>query len=149
MKTTAEIIKELRVAREWTQIDLACHAGVWNRLVRRAEVGATIDAEHLRAIAVALEVDYDQLFPPSPFPDASNEVGQIRMEILRWALNEPGWRRWRYDDSRESGQRYRFSMTWLERKGLIATKKDPDDGCTLMIITEAGRRFVSGMRPLG
>ncbi len=54
-------IKMLRVQRGWTQEQLAGIAGVSPRTVQRAEAANGAAFETLRAIAVAFEIDFDQL----------------------------------------------------------------------------------------
>ena len=55
------LIRELRVQRGWSQRDLAKRAGYSDRLVRKAELGGTLDIETIRNLAEALSTTDEQI----------------------------------------------------------------------------------------
>lgn len=66
-----ELIRSLRLARGWSQLDLAERAGVGERTIRNAEYGRIIEGSTASYIAGALDVAMDLLVKPTPH--ASNQ----------------------------------------------------------------------------
>lgn len=54
-------LRELRLARQWSQDQLAALSGLNLRTIQRLESGAKISSESLRALAAVLEVPADSL----------------------------------------------------------------------------------------
>lgn len=75
-------IKALRIQRGWTQEQLAEIAGISTRTVQRAERANTAAFETLRAIAVAFEMDFDQLLRPEvcDLPNTESRATQPSLE---------------------------------------------------------------------
>lgn len=61
-------IRELRLARQWSQDQLATLSGLNLRTIQRLESGAKISNESLRALASVLEVPADTLLIGEPKP---------------------------------------------------------------------------------
>lgn len=53
----SELMRQLRLSRGWSQKELARIAGYSDRLVRKAELGGTLDIETIQDIAEALSTD--------------------------------------------------------------------------------------------
>ncbi|MGH8052539.1 MAG: DUF805 domain-containing protein [Stenotrophomonas sp.] len=71
-------LKELRVARQWSQEQLANLSGLNLRTIQRLESGAKISTESLRALAAVFEVPADSLLvgdstPSQPALEAMRE----------------------------------------------------------------------------
>ncbi|MCP5146350.1 MAG: DUF805 domain-containing protein [Gammaproteobacteria bacterium] len=61
-------LRELRLARQWSQDQLAALSGLNLRTIQRLESGAKISTESLRALAAVLEVPADSLLMSHPAP---------------------------------------------------------------------------------
>lgn len=64
-------LRELRLARQWSQEQLATLSGLNLRTVQRLESGAKISNESLRALAAVLEVPAESLLKGAPAPGQS------------------------------------------------------------------------------
>lgn len=60
--------RELRLARQWSQDQLAALSGLNLRTIQRLESGAKISSESLRALAAVLEVPAESLLIGEPTP---------------------------------------------------------------------------------
>ena len=69
-------LRELRLARQWSQEQLATLSGLNLRTVQRLESGAKISNESLRALAAVLEVPAESLLMGDPTP------GQPALEAM-------------------------------------------------------------------
>lgn len=70
-------LRELRLARQWSQEQLAALTGLNLRTIQRLEAGAKISNESLRALAAVLEVPADSLLLREPTP------GQPALKAMR------------------------------------------------------------------
>lgn len=61
-------LRELRLARQWSQDQLAALSGLNMRTIQRLESGAKISSESLRALAAVLEVPAESLLIGEPTP---------------------------------------------------------------------------------
>lgn len=61
-------LRELRLARQWSQDQLAALSGLNLRTIQRLESGAKISSESLRALAAVLEVPAESLLIGDPTP---------------------------------------------------------------------------------
>lgn len=64
-------LRELRMARHWSQEQLASLSGLNLRTIQRLESGAKISTESLRALAAVFEVPVDSLLVGDPIPSQS------------------------------------------------------------------------------
>jgi transcriptional regulator with XRE-family HTH domain len=77
-------IRSLRIARGWTQYDLAGACDTATRTIQRAESGRGVSIETLRAIAGALSVDFSELVAPATAkPDSEAKLAEARGIIKR------------------------------------------------------------------
>jgi transcriptional regulator with XRE-family HTH domain len=70
-------LRELRLARQWSQDQLAALSGLNLRTIQRLESGAKISNESLRALAAVLEVPAESLLIGDPTP------GQTTLQAMR------------------------------------------------------------------
>lgn len=70
-------LRELRLARQWSQDQLATLCGLNLRTIQRLESGAKISNESLRALAAVLEVPAESLLTDEPSP------GQSALKAMR------------------------------------------------------------------
>lgn len=70
-------LRELRLARQWSQDQLAELSGLNLRIIQRLESGAKISNESLRALAAVLEVPAESLLIGDPTP------GQAALKAMR------------------------------------------------------------------
>ena len=68
MYVNSSRIRELRLARQWSQDQLATLSGLNLRTIQRLESGAKISSESLRALAAVLEVPAESLLVGEPTP---------------------------------------------------------------------------------
>lgn len=68
MYVNSSRLRELRLARQWSQDQLAALSGLNLRTIQRLESGAKISIESLRALAAVLEVAADSLLIVEPTP---------------------------------------------------------------------------------
>ena len=61
-------LRELRLARQWSQDQLAALSGLNLRTIQRLESGAKISSESLRALAAVLEIPAESLLIGEPTP---------------------------------------------------------------------------------
>jgi transcriptional regulator with XRE-family HTH domain len=74
-----EAVRELRLARGWSQSLLAEHAGVSERTVRNAESGRVLGLHVAQCLALALGVSVESLFArQAPFVKRGDWEGLIR-----------------------------------------------------------------------
>lgn len=74
-------LRELRLARHWSQDQLADLSGLNLRTIQRLESGAKISTESLRALAAVLEVPVETLLIGDPRPGHA-ALGAIREGVL-------------------------------------------------------------------
>ncbi|MGE0624204.1 MAG: DUF805 domain-containing protein [Pseudomonadales bacterium] len=79
MQTNSTRLRELRVARQWSQEQLARLSGLNLRTIQRLESGARISTESLRALAAVFEVPAESLLLGDPTPTP----GQPALEAIR------------------------------------------------------------------
>lgn len=70
-------LRELRLARQWSQDQLAALSGLNLRTIQRLESGAKISSESLRALAAVLEVPVESLLLGDPTPS------QVALKAMR------------------------------------------------------------------
>lgn len=70
-------LRKLRLARQWSQDQLAALSGLNLRTIQRLESGAKISNESLRALAAVLEVSAESLLINDPTP------GQAALKAMR------------------------------------------------------------------
>lgn len=70
-------LRELRLARQWSQDQLAELSGLNLRTIQRLESGANISSESLRALSAVLEVPAESLLAGDPKP------GQATLKSMR------------------------------------------------------------------
>jgi transcriptional regulator with XRE-family HTH domain len=63
IRLDGEKVRRLRSVKGWTQNELSLNAGLSKRTLERAESGAPIQAQTIAAIAEALDISFDELFP--------------------------------------------------------------------------------------
>lgn len=68
MNLNSARLKELRIARQWSQEQLAKLSGLNLRTIQRLESGAKASTESLRALAAVFEVPADSLLATTPVP---------------------------------------------------------------------------------
>ena len=68
MNINSDRLKELRIARQWSQEQLAKLSGLNLRTIQRLESGAKVSTESLRALAAVFEVPADSLLATNPTP---------------------------------------------------------------------------------
>lgn len=68
MNLNSARLKELRIARQWSQEQLAKLSGLNLRTIQRLESGAKASTESLRALAAVFEVPADSLLATTPSP---------------------------------------------------------------------------------
>lgn len=80
-------LRELRLARQWSQEQLASVSGLNLRTIQRLESGAKISTESLRALAASLEVPAESLLVGSsetkPELEMRPEPGQTALKAMR------------------------------------------------------------------
>lgn len=72
-------LRELRLARQWSQEQLASVSGLNLRTIQRLESGAKISTESLRALAASLEVPAESLLVGS----SETKPGQTALKAMR------------------------------------------------------------------
>jgi transcriptional regulator with XRE-family HTH domain len=84
--TVGDVVRKLRDAREWTQDDLAAHAGLNKQTVNRLEIGlGDRTMTTIEKIAAAFEIRPEDLFALIPRePPATSELTRERDQL--WAL---------------------------------------------------------------
>lgn len=82
MEINSARLRELRVARQWSQEQLAKLSGLNLRTIQRLESGAKISTESLRALAAVFEVPAESLLASDPKP-SQPAVQAIREGVLR------------------------------------------------------------------
>lgn len=75
-------LRELRVARQWSQEQLATLSGLNLRTIQRLESGAKISQESLRALCSVFEVPAESLLASEPGPSES-ALRAIREGVMR------------------------------------------------------------------
>ncbi|MBT1443411.1 DUF805 domain-containing protein [Shewanella sp. JM162201] len=91
MYVNSSRLRELRLARQWSQEQLASVSGLNLRTIQRLESGAKISTESLRALAASLEVPAESLLvsssetKPEPEPETRPEP-EMRPELGKTAL---------------------------------------------------------------
>lgn len=68
MHINSDRLRELRIARQWSQEQLASRSGLNLRTIQRLESGAKVSTESLRALAAVLEVPAESLLASNPAP---------------------------------------------------------------------------------
>ena len=74
-------LRELRLARQWSQDQLATLSGLNLRTVQRLESGANISKESLRALAAVLEVPAESLLMSKP-TSSQSALDAVRQGVL-------------------------------------------------------------------
>lgn len=75
-------LRELRVARQWSQEQLATLSGLNLRTIQRLESGAKISQESLRALCAVFEVPTESLLASEPGPSES-ALKAMREGVMR------------------------------------------------------------------
>jgi transcriptional regulator with XRE-family HTH domain len=75
-------LRELRIARQWSQEQLAKLSGLNLRTIQRLESGAKISTESLRALAAVFEVPAESLLAGDPTP-SQPALNAIRDCVMR------------------------------------------------------------------
>lgn len=75
-------LRELRVARQWSQEQLAILSGLNLRTIQRLESGAKISQESLRALCAVFEVPAESLLARDPGPSES-ALEAMREGVMR------------------------------------------------------------------
>jgi len=84
MLADGQKVRSLRVKRPWTQDELAAASGTTSRTIQRIEAGKRSSIESLRAVASALQVDFEQLFAPEPSaPDLNATREEVNTEFRK------------------------------------------------------------------
>ncbi|GAB4124507.1 MAG: helix-turn-helix domain-containing protein [Wenzhouxiangellaceae bacterium] len=81
-------LRELRIARQWSQEQLATLSGLNLRTIQRLESGARISQESLRALSAVFEVSAESLLANEPEP--SEFALQAMRECVRRGLDFTG-----------------------------------------------------------
>lgn len=76
-------VRQLRLARGWSQAQLAERSGLSVRTIQRVENGANPGLESLRSLAAALEVDLSELQDPAAFRPESLSMRASVVRSLR------------------------------------------------------------------
>jgi transcriptional regulator with XRE-family HTH domain len=111
MLADGQKVRSLRTNRPWTQDVLAAASGTTSRTIQRIEAGKGCSIESLRAIASALQVDFEQLLAPQTSAAEMNATreevnaefrkrAEIRQQLDQtltqlagyWEEQAPGWR---------------------------------------------------------
>lgn len=82
MHINSNRLRELRIARQWSQEQLASLSGLNLRTIQRLESGAKISMESLRALAAVFEVPADSLLISEPAP-GQPALNAMREGVLR------------------------------------------------------------------
>lgn len=82
-----DVIRSLRRARGWSQLDLAARAGVGERTIRNAEMGRIIEGSTASYIAGALEVSLDMLLKLHPHPSTRFSISHFERAFHEAFLN--------------------------------------------------------------
>jgi uncharacterized membrane protein YhaH (DUF805 family)/DNA-binding XRE family transcriptional regulator len=82
MHINSNRLRELRVARQWSQEQLAQLSGLNLRTIQRLESGAKISTESLRALAAVFEVPAETLLAGEPSPSQPT-LDAMRDGVLR------------------------------------------------------------------
>lgn len=77
LQLRGELIRSLRLAKGWSQLDLAQRAGVGERTIRNAESGRVIEGSTASYIAGALEITLDMLVRPQVDPAGTFSVSKL------------------------------------------------------------------------
>lgn len=148
-RRTADLIKEFREARAWTQEELARNAGLGVRTIQRAESGENLQSETLRALSATFNVNVSDLKAPSAVsgpPQNKNISAPIKTRTDR-AFNSPRdevlrrlYAVW-VEDSREGGM--------LEGEQVFEGLDD-SLGCDhhILLLEKAGLMYIDGTGPL-
>ncbi len=75
-------LRDLRMARQWSQEQLAELSGLNLRTIQRLESGAKVSIESLRALAAVLEVAPDTLLVRAPGP-SQTALDAMRQGVMR------------------------------------------------------------------
>lgn len=75
-------LREMRIARQWSQEQLARLSGLNLRTIQRLESGAKISIESLRALAAVFEVSAESLLVSGPAPSQS-AIKAMREGVVR------------------------------------------------------------------
>ncbi|MBX9403448.1 DUF805 domain-containing protein [Lysobacter sp. BMK333-48F3] len=82
MHVNSARLRELRIARQWSQEQLAQLSGLNLRTIQRLESGAKISTESLRALAAVFEVPAESLLVGDPTP-SQPALRAMREGVLR------------------------------------------------------------------
>lgn len=88
------IIRKLRLERGYSQEDLAAMSDVSVRTIQRIERGAAANAETLKALAGALDVDFGSLRKEQPMPASQAplpELAQDEREAMEYVRDIQGF----------------------------------------------------------
>lgn len=77
LQLRGELIRSLRLAKGWSQLDLAQRAGVGERTIRNAESGRIIEGSTASYIAGALEITLEKLVKPPADPAGSFSISHL------------------------------------------------------------------------
>lgn len=82
MQVNSARLRELRVARQWSQEQLSQLSGLNLRTIQRLESGARISTESLRALAAVFDVPAESLLIAGPIP-SEPALGAMRTGVVQ------------------------------------------------------------------
>lgn len=86
MNINSDALKQLRLARGWTQQHLADAAGLSLRTIQRMERDGTAASETLHSICAALEIQREQLSVIPRVHASQLQPASIRPQLLMYSL---------------------------------------------------------------